>query len=73
MITNKQTNPALRKYFSKINNEIIINPKTDSEYNVTMNFEECDYCQKEIHRCGEGGTGMYCKGFEMVENFVYRR
>jgi epoxyqueuosine reductase QueG len=73
MIINENTNADKRKYFIKVNNKIIINPNTPQEYNVTNNFEECDYCQKATPRCNGNGTGMYCDKFQMVENFRFRR
>lgn len=73
MLINRKSNPSKRGYFTKVNNEVIIHPETENEYNVTNNFDECSFCQNDVSSCRGNKTGMYCKGFKIVENFVYRR
>jgi hypothetical protein len=73
MVMNEKKNTAIRNYFERINGEIIIYPNTNREYNITQNFEECEYCQKDIGKCKGNKAGTYCNEFKIVENFIYRK
>ena len=59
----------MKKYYKLSNNEIIINPNTSQEENLTEETKECEYCKYNPEICRGNGRGVYCDWFTIVNGF----